>query len=374
MTTFTPVSDSGSAAGRATNIVLSDHGFFTLTAVKTFGGDLKLIGWRTGDTVSRLVDSDNQAGAVSEIALGDARGHTITAVRDGSGNLKLISWDVDIARDKIIRLADSGDQGDDARGIAATGVTGFFLVTAHRTGANRLKLISWGVGLNGAITRLGDSGDQPDVVDAIALVELPGSRCLTAVREGGNLKLISWEISQDGRTITRLADSGNQGGPVSAIAPMCPSTDLRPVNPLIEVTAVRDSGGNLKLISWEISQDGRTITRKADSANLAGAIRIAAIDRFRKSTSAIPTHPSGYLTAVVTGGLRLKLIAFAVDSSGAVTRTGDSGDRDQIVTEVALAAREANTVSGPVTAIRDGLGIGNQGPGNLKVINWRMRD
>jgi hypothetical protein len=57
-----------------------------------------------------------------------------------------------------------------------------------------------------------------------------------------------------------------------------------------------------------------------------------------------------------------------------VTRTGDSGDRDQIVTEVALAAREANTVSGPVTAIRDGLGIGNQGPGNLKVINWRMRD
>jgi hypothetical protein len=51
-TTFRRVSDSGSAAGKATEITLIELGFFSLSAVKTGGGKLKLIAWRTGDTVS----------------------------------------------------------------------------------------------------------------------------------------------------------------------------------------------------------------------------------------------------------------------------------------------------------------------------------
>jgi hypothetical protein len=379
MTTFKRVSDSGRLAGKATNIALSDGGVFTLTAVRTAAGNLKLINWRTDGTVSRLADSNNHAGAVSEIALGGARGYLITAVRDGSGNLKLISWDTDF-QNKIIRVADSGNQGEAASRIAATGVTGFFLVTAHRTRAGRLKLISWGVDLNGAIRKRGDSGDQPEVANATAIVELPGSRCLTAVRDGsGNLKLISWEISEDDATITRLADSGDQGGAVKQIA-MCQSGG-RPVNPLIEVTAVRDGNSRLKLITWEISEDGTTIKRLHDSGNLAGTARNVVVDRFPKHIIENPTHPCGYLTAVMTAGLRLKLIAFAVDSSGAVTRTGDSGDRDWLPTDLALIARSTATpVLGPVTAIRDGLVVfglpwfPGLGSGNLKVINWRMQD
>ena len=99
-------------------------------------------------------------GAVSEIALSDARGYKITAVRDGSGKLKLISWDYSPVLDKINRAHDSGNQGEVASRIAATGVTGFFVVTAYRTGAGRLKLISWGVALNGAIEKLGDELDH----------------------------------------------------------------------------------------------------------------------------------------------------------------------------------------------------------------------
>lgn len=378
MTTFKRVSDSRRLAGKATNIALSDGGVFTLTAVRTAAGDLKLITWRTDGTVSRLADSNNQGGAASEIALGFARGYLITAVRDGSGNLKLISWDTDF-QNKIIRVADNSRQVEPASRIAATGVGGFFLVTAHRAFGGRLKLISWGVDLNGAITKLGDSGDQLEVVNASAISPLPGNRCLTAIRDGsGNLKLITWEISVDGRTITRLGDSGDQGRAVRSVA-IGGAVDGARGDPPIVVTAVRDGTSRLKLISWEISLDGKTILLK-DDPNLAGVALGVAVDRFPKSNPG-PTHLTGFLTAVITAGWRLKLIAFAVDSSGKVTRTGDSGDRDWFPTDLALIARSTATpVLGPVTAIRDGLGwfpgpwFPGLGTGNLKVVNWRMQD
>ena len=38
------------------------------------------------------------------------------------------------------------------------------------------------------------------------------------------------------------------------------------------MTAIRDSGGNLRLISWKMSSDGKTVTRVADSGSVAGGI------------------------------------------------------------------------------------------------------
>ena len=108
MTTFTRVSDSGSAAGAASHITIQDLSFFSLTAVRTGAGDLRLINWRTGDTVSRISDSGNQAGAVSAIAVTRNLNRTVTAVRDGSGRLKLISWNDGVGEGSITRLADSG--------------------------------------------------------------------------------------------------------------------------------------------------------------------------------------------------------------------------------------------------------------------------
>ena len=52
----------------------------------------------------------------------------------------------------------------------------------------------------------------------------------------------------DGRGITRTADSGNQAGAISEVA----IAD--------NVTAVRNGSGNLELIAWNISADGKTIT------------------------------------------------------------------------------------------------------------------
>src|SRR4051794_25832354 len=110
MTIFTRLSDSGSAAGEATHIAIQDLSFFSLTAVRTGAGTLKLINWGTGDGVSRISDSGNQAGEVSAIAVTRNLNRTVTAVRDGNGNLKLISWNDGLGQGNIARLADSGNQ------------------------------------------------------------------------------------------------------------------------------------------------------------------------------------------------------------------------------------------------------------------------
>ena len=89
MTTFNRVSDSDALAGDATNITINELGSFSLTAVKTGAGNLKLINWRTGNTVARVSDSGNQAGEVSGIAVTRNLNRTVTAVRNGSGNLNL---------------------------------------------------------------------------------------------------------------------------------------------------------------------------------------------------------------------------------------------------------------------------------------------
>jgi hypothetical protein len=365
-TTFTRVADSDALAGEATRITLQGHGVFSLSAVRTGAGDLKLIGWSTGgDTVSRLDDSGTQAGEVSEIAMTRNLNITVTAVRTGSGTLKLISWDDNVDLSPINRLKDSANQAGKATQIAIQPVgtgTEADLVTACRDGAGILKLISWNLQSgDGALTRLGDSQNK---AGAISLVDMTGrltvnrNIIVTAVRNAsGDLLLISWRISPDGTTFDRLDDSGTQAGEVSEIAIAGSEGGPR------AVTAVRDGGGDLLLISWDIAQDG-TITRLDDSANDAGQATNIAIDGGGAPGFGNPS-PNRYVTAVRTGSGNLRLIAWDVDpSTGDVARTGDSADQAGAVSEVALVTRNSNKL---VTAVRDG-------GGNLKIITWDMQD
>jgi len=353
-TTFARVNDSDGLAGKATNIEINDLGFFSLTAVRTGSGNLKLINWRTGGTdgVARLADSSNQAGEVSEIALTRGLAGTVTAVRTGSGNLKLIAWDDGLGQGPIQRLTDSSNQAGEATLINIQPVDPIGgeadLVTAVRTGAGNLKLIAWEAKQGGPIKRLGDSGDQAGKVKLIALSmpqRPPGIPdapfiALTAVRTAsGKLKLITWGISPDGTRIDRLGDSGDRAGAVTEIA-------------IAEtMTAVRTASGNLKLINWQISPDGKTIQRVGEHE--AGEATKIAIARY---------SPSRYVAAVRAGNGRLKLIAYDVSSTGTITRTGDSGNLAGAVSEIALATPEHNNL---VTAVRDGSR-------KLFVISWKM--
>jgi hypothetical protein len=350
MTTFTRVGDSGSLAGEATDITIEELGFYSLTAVRTGSGNLKLINWGTGapGPVTRTGDSDDQAGAVSDIAVTRNRDLTVTAVRDGSDDLLLISWNDATGAGDIARLRDTHGQAGTASLIQIApgpAKSAADLITAVRTGAGNLKLISWRLDAGtGTITRLGDSDDQAGEVGLIAL-SVQGNVAVTAVRTGsGDLKLISWGVAEDGTTISRLGDSGSQAGAVSEIA-MAGT-----------VTAVRAGNGNLKLISWSVSPDGTQIQRLNDSDDLAGAATCICLSRFSSTR---------YVAAVRAGNGCLKLIAFDIDPvSGAISRTGDSDDQAGEVSEISLATPESNAIT---TAVR-------AGNGSLKLITWRMND
>ncbi|WP_427017123.1 hypothetical protein ACQCSX_00135 [Pseudarthrobacter sp. P1] len=349
MTTFTRVGDSGALAGAATNITIEELGFFSLTAVRTGSGSLKLINWSTGGPgpVTRDSDSDGQAGAVSAIAVTRNRNLTVTAVRDGSGDLLLISWDDGIGAGPIARLKDTHGKAGAASIVTIVpgpSKTAADLVTAVRAGNGSLKLISWSLdNATGTMTRLGDSGDQAGAVSLIAVSVPTPNVVLTAVRAGnGNLKLISWGVSEDGHSISRLGDSGDQAGAVSEIA-------LAGV-----VTAVRAGNGSLKLISWRISSDGTQIQRLHDSGSQAGEATCICISRFGDAR---------FVTAVRAGNGSLKLISWDIDpTSGTIHRTGDSDDKAGAVSEVALAVPGGNNIT---TAVR-------AGNGTLKLITWRM--
>lgn len=349
MTTFTRIGDSGALAGEATDITVEDLGFYSLTAVRTGSGDLKLINWSTGSPgpVTRDSDSDNQAGAVSAISVARNRNRTVTAVRDGSGDLLLISWDDGNGSGPITRLKDTHGHAGAASIVTIVpgpAKTAADLVTAVRAGNGSLKLISWALdGATGVITRLGDSDDQAGEVSLIAVSVPTPNIVLTAVRAGnGNLKLISWGISEDGRNISRRGDSDDQAGEVSEIA----------VAGL--VTAVRAGNGSLKLISWSMSADGTQIKRLHDSGSQAGEATCICISRFGEAR---------YVTAVRAGNGSLKLISWDVDpNSGTIQRTGDSDDKAGAVSEIALAVPTSNNLT---TAVR-------AGNGTLKLITWRM--
>jgi hypothetical protein len=106
--TVTRVGDSGSQAGKVSEVSSIARPYGVLTGVRASTGRLLLIAWKisTGGAVTRGGDSaPDQAGAADRITLGPATGQTdapvLTSVRTGSGTLKLITWDDESARGEL---------------------------------------------------------------------------------------------------------------------------------------------------------------------------------------------------------------------------------------------------------------------------------
>ena len=227
--------------------------------------------------IVRKGDSGNQAGTVSEIAttysgLYSRHLRVVTAIRTDNNGLKLISWE--IGDESVTRTGDSGDQAGQATQIDIAGSeisdnNRGKLVTAVRTTSGALKLISWQRDEAGNITRLGDSGNQAGDISLVKIEEIYPDVYVTAVRTAeGRLRLITWRLNSDG-SLTRLSDSGNLAGSVSEITLSGHAVNSRE----LVATAVRDEQGYLKLIVWQVLEDG-DITRVGDSGNQAGRAQI----------------------------------------------------------------------------------------------------
>lgn len=176
----------------------------------------------------------------------------------------------------------------------------------------------------------------------VALHFVRSRRLVTALRdEGGDLRLITWGMTPP-EQIQRRGDIS--AGRASKIAIAEPRSD-------IVVTALRDGDGTLRLISWRIETNGE-ITRCAHA--VAGPA----------SQIALTTPREGVVvSAVRTESGDLKLIAWTVATDGAITRRGDAeagaaGD---------LAMTVARPFAGVVTAVRTGAG-------NLKLIAWQVSE
>lgn len=342
--------DSGNQAGTASEIATAyDYGKRRIvTAVRTAENRLKLISWRVNNngSVTRTGDSGNQAGVTSRIDLAPG---LVSASRTTDGKLKLISWEINTDGD-IVRRGDSGNQAGNASIIKVMQIHAGVYVTAVRTTSGNLKLITWRLNDNGSLTRLQDSGNAAGAVSEIALSGLSyqGQRhVVTAVRDsGGNLKLIVWQVNPDG-SITRRGDSGNQAGRALLIRAANSSGYI--------VTSVHTTDGNLKLITWEPKlQGGRlNLVRVADSGNQAGVI----------GDNSLIQRPGGVTSAVQTQAGTLKLISWRISSSGAITRLGDSGNQAGTAASINLTSSPSTANAPVVTSVRTA-------ENRLKLISW----
>src|SRR6266508_3682565 len=155
-----------------------------------------------------------------------------------------------------------------------------------------------------AITLLADSVRQagPIAPAGIGVASIPQVVVTAVAAASGRLRLISWCVSQDGRSIKRLSDSGNQGD-------MADLVDICQAAFNFFVTASRLPNGKLRLIAWKVTPQTGAIDRAGDDQDSEGAVSEIAM-------SESPTSNGRVQIAVKDGASNLVLKNWEVDQFG----------------------------------------------------------
>jgi hypothetical protein len=287
--------------------------------------------------------AEASAGAISNVDTAFISGNrAVTAVVDGSGNLKLVAWDL-VGVDEIVREADIQDEA--AKEVQLVEVASDYVLVAVRTPSDYLRMVGFQVTPFGDFIRIGDY--TAGKIGALALAVTSGAdrKAVTAVREqNGNLKVIAWDIAFPGGTPTVVRLGSQSAGAVSAVA-IAPAGNFHGV-----ITAVRDSGGNLKMVPWKLSSDGNTITRGTDAS--AGAVG---------PQLAVAPLAQGVAAAVRDADGDLRMTTWTVSSSGNMGAMRDDA-AGGAVSEVRLQATPYAS-SNLTMVVRDGSG-------ELLLVGW----
>jgi hypothetical protein len=172
------------------------------------------------------------------------------------------------------------------------------------------------------------------------------SNLVTAVQDSrGNLKVITWDVSTTSGNVTRKGSAS--AGAVNLVSAVG-------MAPYRFATALQDSRGDLKVIAWDVDDDGN-VTRKGDAS--AGAIDLVAATSISLG-SAADVITNRLVTAVKDSRGNLKVIMWDVDSSGNVARKGSAS-----AGTVGLISVADMGLGRFATAVQDSSG-------NLKVIVW----
>ena len=358
LATMTRLSDSGNAAGRASNINLltlhlddldlpfNQFGLMA-TGVRTNSGRLRLILWRLaedGSSITRLGDSGNQGPEVNGIAAVRVSFLRIaTAVRTDQGRLQVLVWRVNNGGEDIELLGQSDTTPEMAIASSELSIETMNagqVVTVSRNGDGRLIVRNWRIN-EGTILPVGNGFVEGEVVTEFASTRPFIGRLVTASRTGaGRLQLHSWATPPAVDPTLLFASDSEAAGDGRQISAAL-GGDI--------MTAVRTLEGNLKLIRWN-----GALEREGDSGNLGGSA---------SRTSVLALNGDFYLTAVRGEGGRLQVDSWEVNpASSEIDKTRVTAEQDQEpVGEVAFAR-----VFGPnvVTAVQDE----NR---RLKLIAWQ---
>jgi hypothetical protein len=332
-----------------------------LIAIRTKEGRLKLISWqvRRDGSISRLNDSGEDGPEVMNIHLVRGR-KIITAYSTAVNNLQLASWTIDKGGE-IKHTADSGPQPELVKEIKIAMISNTIFVTACRTNEDYLKLISYRLKKDGTFQRLDEASIPNQKISEISVQVIADRKHLiTTIGTDMNLlKLFVWKISAKGK-IKVLGNSGFQAGKATII-------HSEYFEPHI-ITSGRAGNGRLKLIAWQISKDGKTITRFCDSGDQAGII----------TDNALMSLSAKIVSAVRTSSDNLKLIAWHLGSMGTFTRIGDSGEPTDEISQISLSKETVTRQNLIATAVQYQVSPRKEPPvedtphhaGNMGLIFW----
>ncbi len=269
---------------------------------KTFAvlfGSMMLLNGRTASAVSLNPLYSASAGAVKQVSATWGDVYSYTAVINGSGNLEIIYWNdtgsaLTRAGSVTVGAAKSVAVVNDYFASSATD----YLVTALVNGSSRLELIAWTINFDGSLTRAA-SYTSSLTATAVSITVLEDGTVATASRNtSGKLDVNDWII---GSTIT--PSGAATAGTVSQVA-------IAGFLGQQFVTCIRDSSGDLNVISW-VHQNGQVFRQ---STAKAGAIQ---------HVVAAPSSANGDVyTALINSSGDLEMIDWAIDGSGGITRLG----------------------------------------------------
>ena len=292
-------------------------------------GNLKAIQWDV-DEYEKLVWQDaaglDAASAFAIAGIGSLIMRRIAVAAIGADhNLQISIWDKVLPNGsqtyKLKRLGDNGTDTVDAARVAIAPWSKGVVTAIQQHGSNHLQLIAWHVDANGNVTKKGTSHATDVEIDQVAIVntdldrENIGNRLVTAVRTSDKvLKVMVWDVADDGaKFFRRDTDSPPAPAHVADLA-------LAPLGPLVEIdttlvaaqvatAAVRLQGGKLRLCLWNISKNGR-LSRAYDHD--FAVVKEVAMDFWKIGTNTVgsPTPESTVVAAAVMDDDSLGLFQF----------------------------------------------------------------
>ncbi len=291
--------EAGAAKEVALAEVASDH---VLAAVRQADDTLKMIAFRVGATGNLQRLDDMSAGKVAEldmVAFGDGK-RAATAVRGPADNFKLIVWDIETGGSpKIVRLGEA-----DAGTVAALSIAparpfnGVF--TAVKDSDGKLRVIPWKISADGKTVTRGEHAQADKVGNDISVASLKNGAAVAMRDSDGKLRIITWSATAKGDMGGRReTESGGKISEVDLLTTPNGGSNLTSV--------VRDSEGEVLIVGWAVDGDGKNL-RRVGSSEAGAATRIAVAGVSRSYPGLDPRDM--VLTALRDSAGNLKLITW----------------------------------------------------------------